>query len=189
MSDEQWLHYFPHQLFTYSDLSCIPGCSYSYTILFIPSLLHICAEGVAKRRQIKKYENLQAQKFGPSLDADKLVKNLRQRSLTEENQFLDLGLNYAVKWSQPPASLPQLRPQPSNLTPTQQESAKSYSPPNHQKVIYQAIYTEQPLNSAKKETLSSSPQIKVTSQLLWIGRSILKNYLEMERRAHWARIL
>ena len=52
---------------------------------------------VTKTRQIKKYENLRAQKSGPSLEADKLVKNLSQRPLTEEEkQVLALGLNYAV---------------------------------------------------------------------------------------------
>ena len=50
-----------------------------------------------KSRQIKKFNRLIARKLGPSLDADKVVKNISQRNLTEEEkQVLALGLNYAV---------------------------------------------------------------------------------------------
>ncbi len=50
-----------------------------------------------KARQIKKFNQLILSKLGPSLDVNKVVKNISQRTLTtEEEQVLSLGLNFAI---------------------------------------------------------------------------------------------
>ena len=48
-------------------------------------------------KQIKKFNELRAHKFGPKLEVDKVVKNLSKRQLTvDEKEVLALGFNYSI---------------------------------------------------------------------------------------------